>query len=391
MIKSEQKSDSSLTGYRVPETELMSTQFRAEWEDLLEQSHSLYRQYCSPEWIEAAMLSGFSSYCVFAVRNHEGTLSGLCICTERGMTVRFGPRRLGLWLNRPVLSIEGDILLRQPVEQKVVSVLLSLFPPRRIVHLKYLPVTHPASEILSPAKAVSKRHFRWILGHVHSLPYRAMPRSVHDYEMGLSSKKRWHLKRRARQMANLKRAPLSLDRITSPAQIEDFLTMAGDIIGKSWQRNIPIADSYKALDNSAFLRLLSGRGMLRAYVLRAGNHPCAFVLGYQCRNVYHYADAAYDESLAQASPGLVLLHYMMRDLISWQSPHYLNFGIGDAEYKRRFSDSQVAYHAVMFLPKTLGSLPLLTIGRFFDMIRGSWAPKTKSIFRKLGACTAALC
>ena len=110
-------------------------------------------------------------------------------------------------------------------------------------------------------------------------------------------------------------------------------------------------------------------GILRAYVLRVGGQSCAFVLGYQYRGIFHYSDVAYDEELAHASPGILLLQYLMQDLTSWNPPKLVNFGIGDALYKRLFSNSQTDSTTICFLPKTLGNFLLVALGTMSDALR----------------------
>jgi len=78
------------------------------------------------------------------------------------------------------------------------------------------------------------------------------------------------------------------------------------------------------------------RGLLRSYVLRAGETPCAFVIGYQYRGVYFYAVVGYDPAYSRHSPGIALLYLMLEDLFANDCPRLVSFGRGDDDYKRRF-------------------------------------------------------
>jgi CelD/BcsL family acetyltransferase involved in cellulose biosynthesis len=69
-----------------------------------------------------------------------------------------------------------------------------------------------------------------------------------------------------------------------------------------------------------------------------GERAVAFVLGFQYRGVFHYSDVAYDEEFAGLSPGSVLLFLLLEDLFGHCRPSILHFGIGEADYKRRFSN-----------------------------------------------------
>jgi CelD/BcsL family acetyltransferase involved in cellulose biosynthesis len=62
------------------------------------------------------------------------------------------------------------------------------------------------------------------------------------------------------------------------------------------------------------------------------------VIGYQFGDTYHYADIAYSKSDLHLSPGSVLLFLIIRDLIENTAVRKVNFGIGDADYKRQFGN-----------------------------------------------------
>jgi hypothetical protein len=358
-----------LTAYKIEDAERTSPQFLAEWAQLISQSNSLYCQYSSPEWIESAVQCGFSSYSIFAVRDGAGALCGLLAWREREITLVAGPRRMGLWIDRPALCIEGDVLLRRPSHPDVVRALIGLFPRDRIVQIKCITADHPAWEVLKNTKALSMRHLRWASRLAQPLHYRALEPGASVFASELSARRRRHLRQGARALEKLESSPLSIDRIDSPDQVDRFRVIAEDIIQKSWQRRVPIAQAYAVLENGLFLKMLAERGILRSYVLRVGGHACAFVLGYQSRGIFHYSDVAYDEDLAHASPGILLLQYLLQDLASWNPPRLVNFGIGDDLYKRLFCNSQLASSSICFLPKSPANRVLLTLGRMFDAVR----------------------
>jgi hypothetical protein len=358
-----------LRAYKVDDAERVSPQFLAEWEQLLAQSNSLYCQYCSPEWIESAIQSGLSSYSIFAVRENTDALCGLLAWRERDITLVAGPRPMGLWVNRRALCIEGDVLLRRPAHPDLVRALISVFPPDRIVQIKSIAIDHPAWETLNRTRSLSVHHLRWASLPAQPLLYRVLEAAAGDFDSDLSARRRRHLRQSGRTLSKLGSSPLSIDRIYLPEQVDRFCATASGLIQKSWQRRVPVAYAYAALRNGQFLKMLAALGILRAYVLRVGEHTCAFVLGYQYRGVFHYSDVAYDEDLAHASPGILLLQCLMQDLAEWNPPRLVNFGIGDATYKRLFSNSQIASSAIYFLPKTPANRMLITLGRLFDAVR----------------------
>jgi CelD/BcsL family acetyltransferase involved in cellulose biosynthesis len=358
-----------MTTYKVEDAERTSPQFLAEWEQLLSQSNSLYCQYSSPEWVETAIQSGFSSYSLQAARDSAGALFALLVWREREITLVAGPRSMGLWVNRPALCVEGDVLMRRPLHADAVRMLVAMFPANRIVQIKCLATDHPAWDMLNNAKALSPHHLRWTSSPAQPLLFRVLEPGSEGFKLDLSQRRKRHLRQGARALSKLASASLTIDRIDAPDQVDSFCTAAADIIGKSWQRRIPIAQAYAALQNEQFLKKLAERGLLRSYVLRAGDHTCAFVLGYQYRGIFHYSDVAYDEDLAYASPGILLLQFLVQDLASWNPPRMVNFGIGEDIYKRIFCNSQIASGSICFLPKSPANRILLMLGKMFDAVR----------------------
>ena len=56
--------------------------------------------------------------------------------------------------------------------------------------------------------------------------------------------------------------------------------------------------------------------------------------------MYHYVEVAFDEQYREHSPGKVLLSLILEDLHGQQRPQTVNFGVGDASYKRRLSNCE---------------------------------------------------
>jgi hypothetical protein len=131
------------------------------------------------------------------------------------------------------------------------------------------------------------------------------------------------------------------------------------------------------------------RGWLRSFLLLVGNHPAAFVLGYQAPSapllvnrysllvnatnnqqpktnnsprggpnnqeqitdnhspacnggVFHYEQIGHDEAFAKYSPGTALLYRLIQRLYEADTPGCVDFGEGEAEYKKTLAN-QITY------------------------------------------------
>jgi CelD/BcsL family acetyltransferase involved in cellulose biosynthesis len=164
----------------------------------------------------------------------------------------------------------------------------------------------------------------------------SLPTSFSDYLARFTKKKRYNLNRQVRLLREAGNGDLSLRRIESVDQIPGFIHDARTIAQQSWQHQYR-PELFTGINAVESLGDLARRNLLRAYVLICGGAPCAFVLGYQRNQVYHYADIGYDQAYARFSPGAVLYYLMLEDLIAYRRPVVLNLGIGDSEYKRQFA------------------------------------------------------
>ena len=123
-------------------------------------------------------------------------------------------------------------------------------------------------------------------------------------------------------------------------QVEAFLELADRISSRSWQHRVlgrRIGADRSYVDK---FRDLARRSLLRAFLLKCGPEPCAFVVGYQFEGVYHYEEIGFDPSFAHLSPGTTLLYLILEEFSRRNPPSALNFGIGDAPYKRRFANRE---------------------------------------------------
>ena len=110
---------------------------------------------------------------------------------------------------------------------------------------------------------------------------------------------------------------------------------SGDVLDRLLGPRVSAEDASRR-----FYGALARNGLLRSYLLKAGEVPCAFVVGHEHGGVFHYAELGFDSALASLSPGTVLLFLLIQDLTSVRPVKVLNFGMGDAVYKRRFSNRQ---------------------------------------------------
>jgi CelD/BcsL family acetyltransferase involved in cellulose biosynthesis len=170
------------------------------------------------------------------------------------------------------------------------------------------------------------------------------PEAASQYWTHISGKSRYKARLAARRFAH------EVWRYTGPQDVDAFLTAAGQVSERSWQgRRLGLrlgpSERYRA-----HFQALARLGALRSYVLHHQDRPAAFVYGWQWNGRFEYADIGYDPALADHAPGRVLLYRVLEDLVADRTPHELDFGCGDAEYKRSFGT-----HETMSGPMVIAS------------------------------------
>jgi CelD/BcsL family acetyltransferase involved in cellulose biosynthesis len=85
-------------------------------------------------------------------------------------------------------------------------------------------------------------------------------------------------------------------------------------------------------------RLALERGWFRSWVLYDADVPIAFWQGLVYRRVYHSETIGYDPAYSRDRVGVYLLMQVIADLCSDPEVDVFDFGFGDADYKRHFSD-----------------------------------------------------
>lgn len=169
------------------------------------------------------------------------------------------------------------------------------------------------------------------------------PTPATEYWSTLSGKTRETLRRKCRRFEH------SVRRITEASQVAQFLMQASGISAASWQGRVLGLRIEDLPETRRYWEAVAKIGALRSYVLDHAGKPAAFVLGTQCGGRYRYEETAFVQDLATASPGTVLLHRLIEDLIERDTPATLDFGAGDAEYKRLFGTRAEKSTSILFV------------------------------------------
>ncbi len=333
-----------------------SPEFRQEWQALLETSDNLYAQYQTPEWFDhlvACEIAGVAT--PLAIRNAGSELVGIVPYGIRTHLLTFVARDtvLASFPLRAVTVMGGAPLARADadVHDRIYQELASQNPDADCLYLHSVRVGSFAWQHAQSSEFVGRNfilHLPRGTTPFHSLN---VPETFEQYLQQFRAKKRYNLSRQVRLLRD-QTGELSCERIDTSSRVPELLEAASTVLPRAWQSSLMMPDLYEALASAERLRDLADRKLLRSYVLRCGGTPRALVLGYQHNGIFHYAEIAYDRSLAQLSPGASLLYLLIQDLIEHDRPRCVNLGIGDAEYKRIFGNVHTEDATIILFRKT---------------------------------------
>jgi Acetyltransferase (GNAT) domain len=121
---------------------------------------------------------------------------------------------------------------------------------------------------------------------------------------------------------------------------EDFERVFRDVVrvaDLTYQRGLG-AGFADTSERRRLTKLSLDRGWFRAWVLYEDETPIAFWQGNVYRGVYHSGTTGYDPAYRSDRVGIYLLMRVIEDLCGEPGVDLFDFGFGDADYKRHFSD-----------------------------------------------------
>lgn len=166
-----------------------------------------------------------------------------------------------------------------------------------------------------------------------------VPGSFDDLLRSLSSSTRQGIRRYANKLARAHADTLELRRVTTPDDLDAFFHDAAAVARKTYQHGLGVGVREDDLLQRTLVALGLERGWFRAHVLSIEGSPAAFWHGFGYRGIFRTMIPGFDPAYASLNIGTYVLGKLIEDLCADPETHTLDFGLGDAEYKRRFGDA----------------------------------------------------
>jgi hypothetical protein len=154
---------------------------------------------------------------------------------------------------------------------------------------------------------------------------------------GFNGKHRAHLRKRLKHLAAACGGEIRVRAYNTENDLDALFRDAEVIASKTYQRKLGVGFADTPV-RRACCRVFAQKGWLRAYVLFAGDIPCAFVVGTLGDGCFCGDFLGYEPSLRKYSPGSYLLVWALDEMCR-QGAREIDFGCGAGEYKERFGTS----------------------------------------------------
>lgn len=180
-----------------------------------------------------------------------------------------------------------------------------------------------------------------------ALHWRAeIPDSFDEYLRRRSRGIRRNIRRYGNRLTEAYGDRLSLEVYRDEADLERLFRDTASVATKTYQAAMGASFSDDDLRRS-LTRLAMRRGWFRGYVLYLDGEPCAFWYGLGYRGVFSTDITGYDPAYSELRIGRYVMVKLIEDLCADETIQSLDYGFGDAEYKRLFGDRNWAEEDVL--------------------------------------------
>jgi CelD/BcsL family acetyltransferase involved in cellulose biosynthesis len=224
-------------------------------------------------------------------------------------------------------------------------------------------------EVGSPLHAAARR--RAPLVRLRRLPPRMphwradLPASLDEYLARRSKRRRETVRRYSNRLERTYGDEARVEVFRTREGTERLLADSALVHRETYQHVLGVGFS-DAHVQRALMELGMDRGWFRGYVLYLRGAPAAFWHGSAYRGTFGIGATGFDPAYADARPGTYLLMRLIADLCADEAVRTLDFGFGDADYKRHFGDERIVEEDVVVFEPRARPLALNAVSSSFE-------------------------
>lgn len=161
--------------------------------------------------------------------------------------------------------------------------------------------------------------------------------SYEDFLGRRSGKTRANLRRYGRKFEGAFPDAIEFRTFRDPAELDQLLDDTRAVYARTYQRGLGVGFSDSGIEREVTTFAVA-RGWFQGFVLYVNGKPCAFWHGIRYGRVFSTGPTGYDPAFRSHRIGTYVLGRMVEELSREGSLEWIDFGLGDAEYKRHFGD-----------------------------------------------------
>jgi hypothetical protein len=164
-----------------------------------------------------------------------------------------------------------------------------------------------------------------------------LPKTYDEFLRSRSSNTRHNVKRYSKRFIEAFQGQWAIRSFSAPDEVEAMLADTEAVAQNTYHRGLGVG--FIINEQTRAISLLSAqKRWLRAHILYVNGKPCAFWNGWLYGRTFFTWTTGFDPTLNDSRPGMFLLQHMFRELCAEGCVDEVDFGLGDAQYKRDWCD-----------------------------------------------------
>ena len=209
-----------------------------------------------------------------------------------------------------------------------------------------------------------------------------LPETYEGFVSNLSKRPRANLRNYSNRFNKKYGGITSIKCFNQPNDLDLIFNDTEAIASKTYHREIGVG-FFNNKETYEIYRLTLDHQWLRAYVMYIDGTPVAFWHGYYYGNTFFTGPTGFDPAYTDDRPGTILLTKIIEELCYDHRISSIDFGFGDAEYKRIYCNQNCEEQSVYIFAATIRAISINIVRTTFSVIH-KWAENTLS---KLGLLT----
>jgi CelD/BcsL family acetyltransferase involved in cellulose biosynthesis len=206
-----------------------------------------------------------------------------------------------------------------------------------LVRVRMLPRgSHRHAAAIASVSSVRRQRFSPRMLHWRS----ELPGSLDEFLARRSRRRRETVRRYARRLERTYGDDVRVEVVRDRTGLERLFADSKAIHRETYQHILGVGFSDEQVQRR-LAELGADHGWFRGYMLYLRDNPVAFWHGNAYRGIFGIGATGFDPAFSEDRPGTYLLMRAVDDLCADTSVHTLDFGFGDAAYKRNFGDGFV--------------------------------------------------